>query len=196
MTQTPEPEGPASHSGPASRSGSAVTALRRPPIRQSTMVRSDVRHTFVRTIGIWWPVDPFSAGKDQVRDIVIEQHAGGRVYELWADGTQVDWGELLAWEPPARFVMTWNQTPVPTEVELSFAALGPALTRVTVEHRGWAALTDEQAAQDCAQPGGYSSGAYSTGWALILGRLAAALGPADASGPPGLAGLAGGEPTA
>jgi uncharacterized protein YndB with AHSA1/START domain len=189
MIQTPEP-GPASHSGPASRSASSVTALRRPPVRQSTMVRSDVRHTFdtfVRTIGIWWPADPFSAGQDRVRDIVIEPRAGGRVYEVWADGTQVDWGELLAWEPPARFVMTWNQTPVPTEVELSFAALGPALTRVTVEHRGWEALTDEQAAQDCALPGGYSTGSHSIGWARILDHLAAVLGPAD---PPG------GAPTA
>jgi hypothetical protein len=180
MTQTPDP-GPGRTSGPAGTSGAAVTALRRPPIRQSTLVRSDVRHTFdtfVRTIGTWWPVDPFSAGKDRVRDITIEQRAGGRVYETWADGTEVDWGELLAWAPPDRFVMTWNGTPVPTEVELSFAALGPALTRVTVEHRGWEALTDEQLAEDCALPGGYSAGSYATGWTRILGCLAAALGPA------------------
>ena len=70
--------------------------------------------------------------------------------------------------------MTWTGTPVPTEVEFSFAALGPALTRVTVEHRGWEAMTDEQLAEDCALPGGYSSGAYSTGWTAILDRFAAA----------------------
>ena len=28
---------------------------------------------FVRTIGIWWPVDPFSAGQDRVRDVIIER---------------------------------------------------------------------------------------------------------------------------
>ena len=126
-----------------------VTALRRPPVRQSTMVRSDPRHTFetfVRTIGAWWPAVPFSAGQDQVRDVTVEQRPGGRVYETWADGTELDWGELLAWEPPERFIMTWTGTPVPTEVEFSFAGLGPALTRVTVEHRGWEAMTDEQLA--------------------------------------------------
>jgi uncharacterized protein YndB with AHSA1/START domain len=174
MSKTPEPA--------AGRGPGTVTTLRRPPVRQSTVVRSDVRHTFdvfVRTIGTWWPVDPFSAGKDLIRDIVIEQRTGGRVYEAWADGTEVDWGELLAWEPPARFVMTWNLTPVPTEVELSFVALGPALTRVTVEHRGWEALTDEQLAENCALPGGYAGGSYSAGWTQILSRLAAAIGPAD-----------------
>jgi Activator of Hsp90 ATPase homolog 1-like protein len=156
-----------------------VTVLRRPPVRQSTFVRADARHTFqtfVSTISAWWPVQPFSAGKDRVRDVTIEQRPGGRVYETWDDGTEVDWGTLTAWEPPARFVMTWNGTPVPTEVEFTFAPLGPGLTRVAVEHRGWEALTDEQLAQDCALPGGYKSGAYSAGWARILQCLADVVG--------------------
>jgi uncharacterized protein YndB with AHSA1/START domain len=160
----------------------AVTVLRRPPIRQSVVVRSDQAHTFttfVRTIGAWWPVQPFSAGKDRVRDITVEERPGGRVYETWHDGTVVDWGELLAWEPPRRFVMTWAMTPASTEVELSFAVLGPALTRVTVEHRGWEALTSEQLGEDCALPGGYTGGAYSAGWATILDHLATTLGKAD-----------------
>jgi uncharacterized protein YndB with AHSA1/START domain len=154
-----------------------ATPLRRPPVRQATLVRSDQRHTFdvfVRTIGIWWPVNPFSAGKDRVRDVTIEPAAGGRVYESWPDGTTVTWGELLAWEPPQRFAMTWNMTPVPTEVELTFRALGPALTRVSVEHRGWEALSDEQIAADCALPGGYANGSYARGWAQILARFVAA----------------------
>jgi hypothetical protein len=71
--------------------------------------------------------------------------------------------------------MIWNQTPVPTEAELSYTALGPALTRVTIEHRGWEALTDEQLAADCALPGGYNAGSYSAGWAQILGCPAARL---------------------
>jgi hypothetical protein len=36
-----------------------VTALRRPPVRQSIVARSGRRHTFemfVRTMGAWWPV--------------------------------------------------------------------------------------------------------------------------------------------
>src|SRR4030088_2515497 len=86
MATTNEPDPPAT-----------VTALRRPPVRQSTVVRSDLRHTFdtfVRTIGVWWPVTPFSAGQDRVRDVTFERRPGGRVYESWDDGTQVDWGTL------------------------------------------------------------------------------------------------------
>jgi uncharacterized protein YndB with AHSA1/START domain len=154
-----------------------VVALRRPPVRQATTVRSDVARTFavfVATIAQWWPLRPFSAGEDQVRDVVFEQRVGGRVYEVWHDGTTVGWGEVVAWEPPCRFVMTWCMTPATTEVELRFVALGPALTRVEVEHRGWEALADADLGADCALPGGYAGGAYVRGWATILARFAAA----------------------
>jgi uncharacterized protein YndB with AHSA1/START domain len=156
-----------------------VTALRRPPVRQSVLVRSGRLHTFdtfVATIGVWWPVTPFSAGRDRVRDVTFERCRGGRVFETWQDGTEVDWGEVLVWEPPARFVMTWNMAGAVTEVELTFTEVGPALTRVAVEHRGWEQLTDEQLAEDCALPGGYLGGAYRAGWALILDRFAACAG--------------------
>jgi uncharacterized protein YndB with AHSA1/START domain len=109
-----------------------------------------------------------------LRDVTIEPRAGGRVYETWQDGTEVTWGELLAWDPPERFVMTWTMTPVPTEVELTFRVLGPALTQVEVEHRGWEALSDEQLAEDCALPGGYLGGSYAAGWTRILARMVAA----------------------
>jgi Activator of Hsp90 ATPase homolog 1-like protein len=156
-----------------------VTRLQRTPVHASTLVRSDAAHTFdtfVTSIGAWWPVDPFSGGRDRVLDVTVERSVGGRVYETWDDGTTVDWGDIGTWEPPERFVMSWRGTPVPTEVELSFTALGPSLTRVTVEHRGWDALSDEELAADCALPGGYSGGAYDIGWSRILDAFAIAIG--------------------
>ncbi len=154
-----------------------VTELSRPPVCRSTLVRSGVEHTFevfVRTIGVWWPRQPYSMGGDRVRDVTLEPHLDGRVYETWDDGTVREWGRLLAWQPPHRLVMSWICSPAVTEVELTFTALGPALTRVAVEHRGWEALSAEQLAADCAQPGGYAAGGFDRGWATILAALAAA----------------------
>ena len=76
------------------------------------------------------------------------------------------WGEVLAWEPPGRFAMSWKMTPVPTEVELTFQALGPALTRVSVEHRGWEALSDEPRTVRCPAdtPMAPTSGAGRRSW--------------------------------
>jgi uncharacterized protein YndB with AHSA1/START domain len=154
-----------------------LARLRREPVRQSTLVRSTVDHTFdvfVRTIGAWWPLVPYSAGGDRVRNVTFERRPGGRVYETWEDGTTVDWAKVLTWEPPARIVLTWLFTGQPTEVELTFMELGPSLTRVAVEHRGWEALSDEQLAEACALPGGYAGGAFSAGWDQILAQLVAA----------------------
>jgi hypothetical protein len=61
-----------------------------------------------------------------------------------------------------------------TEVELRFRTLGPALTRVELEHRGWERLTEEQLAAVSAVAGGYSAG-----WAHILDLLRRWVGPDD-----------------
>jgi hypothetical protein len=155
----------------------SVTVMRRPAVHASTLVRSSLDHTFdafVRTIATWWPLQRLSAGAERVRNVTFERQVGGRVYETWDDGATVDWGQVAAWDPPHGFAMSWNSTPAPTEVELAFSALGPALTRVTVEHRGWDRLTDEQLAADCAEPGGYQAGGYDTGWDLVLESFARA----------------------
>jgi hypothetical protein len=70
--------------------------------------------------------------------------------------------------------MSWTMTRIATEVELRFTALGPALTRVAVEHRGWEALTEQQLSEACALPGGYAGGAFDRGWSRILACFAAA----------------------
>jgi uncharacterized protein YndB with AHSA1/START domain len=158
-----------------SRAG-VVSALVRPPIRQSIVVhqrRDKTFETFVGRIGEWWPLTPFSTGTSRVVRVRFEEHVGGRVYEIWDDGTERDWGRVLDWEPPERFVMTWNITGEPTDVELRFTALEDGTTQVDLEHRGWERLTDAQLGKDCALPGGYLGGSFNRGWTIILGRFTA-----------------------
>ena len=150
-----------------------VIPLQRPPIRQSTTVRSPVEHTFevfVDQFDQWWPLRTHSLGEERVIGVTIERRAGGRVYETWDDGQTRTWGTLLAWEPPTRFVLTWDIVRPPvTEVELTFRALGPALTRVDLEHRGWDKLTDAE-----VERLGEKRENYDVGWAMILRRFSAA----------------------
>jgi uncharacterized protein YndB with AHSA1/START domain len=144
-----------------------VTPMQRPPVRQSTTVRAGVTHTFEVFVGAldqWWPLRTHSQGQERVVGVTVERRAGGRIYETWDDGQHHIWGTLLAWEPPSRFVLTWDiVTPRVTEVELRFRELAPSLTRVDLEHRGWDKLTDADLAAVRERRDSYSSG-----WAMIL----------------------------
>ena len=156
---------------------SNVTALRRPPVRQSITVRSSQQHTFsvfVRELGAWWPLQPFSMGKERIREVTFERELGGRVYETWHDDSEHDWGRVLIWEPHDRFAMSWNITGTPTEVEVRFSTEGQNVTRVDLEHRGWENLTEAQLSEACALPGGYLGGSFREGWSRILGCFVAA----------------------
>ncbi len=134
------------------------------PVRQAVVVPADAVRTFdvlVRDIGAWWPVAGYSLGGRRVVDVRLDGRVGGTLVEVWDDGSEHAWGEVLAWDPPRGFTTTWVVTQVPTEVELRVRPLGPGLSRVEVEHRGWQGLDDA----------GAGRGSYETGWVLVLDRL-------------------------
>ena len=108
---------------------------------------------FTARIASWWPVRSHSYGGEDVTDVVIEPHVGGRVYEVTAAGEQ-DWASVLAWEPPGRLVLDWQIGEARgTEVEVTFEPEGPG-SRVVLEHRGFAGETPRDN--------------YSSGWDVVL----------------------------
>ena len=91
---------------------------------------------FTAGVASWWPVRTHSYGGDAVTDVVLEPGAGGRLYEVTADGEQ-DWGRVLEWDPPHRFLLDWQIGEARgTEVEVRFSQEGPG-SRVELEHRGF-----------------------------------------------------------
>jgi uncharacterized protein YndB with AHSA1/START domain len=142
---------------------------------QPVLVAIDVRRgieeafrVFTAEIGTWWPVAAHSVEPDKVETVVLEGRAGGRLYERWHDGGEVDWGRVLAWEPPARLVLSWSpslERRAATEVEVRFVAVEPDHTRVELEHRGWERLGD-LATQ--------ARSSYEGGWPGVLDAFAGA----------------------
>jgi hypothetical protein len=97
---------------------------------------------FTRELGVWWPLATHHIGSDPAETAIIEPRAGGRWFERSADGRECEWGRVRVWDPPGRLVLSWeisadfrHDESIDTEVEVSFVSLGPALTRVELEHR-------------------------------------------------------------
>jgi uncharacterized protein YndB with AHSA1/START domain len=123
-----------------------MTDITTMPVLKTIVVKARVERAFrVFTEGIdtWWP-RTHHIGKSPMTKTMIEGRAGGRCYSEQEDGTECDWGEILAWDPPQRFVMAWkiaaNWTYEPdlgksSEVEVRFTPQGDGFTRVDLEHR-------------------------------------------------------------
>ena len=136
------------------------------PVRRAVTVErplEDAFRVFTEGLGNWWPVATHSIAKDAVETVVMEGHAGGRLYERTTDGAENDWGRMLVWEPPRRVAFEWHITGAPTEVEVRFTPEGGG-TRVDLEHRGFERVANGTERRE----------SYNTGWVKVLGRYAAA----------------------
>lgn len=96
---------------------------------------------FTSRMGTWRPKE-HHIGKTPFVDIVVEPRIEGRWYERCEDGSECQWGRVLAWEPPARLVLAWQldttfqfNPQLVTEVEVRFTSLDASSTRIDFEHR-------------------------------------------------------------
>jgi uncharacterized protein YndB with AHSA1/START domain len=125
-----------------------MTAQPDTAVRKSISVRAGVERAFqafTAEIDSWWPRS-HHIGAAPMKRGVIEGRAGGRCYSEHTDGSESDWGRVILWEPPRRFVMAWlinaNWQHEPdvsrtSEVEIRFTAQADGTTRVDLEHRNF-----------------------------------------------------------
>ncbi len=114
-------------------------------VRQSIVVdapRERAFTVFTEGMSSWWPMDSYSIAPGPMAAAVVEPHEGGRWYERSEDGSETEWGRVLAWDPPERLVLVWQLSAdwrydpgLHTEVEVRFTAEGDDRTRVELEHR-------------------------------------------------------------
>jgi uncharacterized protein YndB with AHSA1/START domain len=128
---------------------------------------------FTEKMSAWWPAD-HHIGKSPLVAVVVEPRVSGRWYERGADGSECEWGRVLAWEPPNRIVLAWQldasfafDKTFETELEVRFTSVNATETRVDLEHRNLDRYGDKLAAMIEA----FDS---KRGWELSLAAFAAA----------------------
>ncbi len=128
---------------------------------------------FTRDFGAFKPAE-HNLLQVPIAETVVETHVGGHIIDRGADGSECPWATVLAYEPPERFVFSWDISPYwqvetdtekRSEVEVTFTALDEERTRVDIDHRhldrhgeGWADVRE-----------GVST---DQGWPLYLSRYA------------------------
>ncbi|HVY18847.1 MAG TPA: SRPBCC family protein [Bauldia sp.] len=122
---------------------SAPLQINPAPVRKSIHVRATPERAFrVFTAGMgrWWRPEHHIAPKP-FADVVMEPRTGGRWYERDAEGSECEWGKVLAWDPPQRVVLAWQlnsewkyDAGFITELEINFTPEDGG-TRVVLEHR-------------------------------------------------------------
>jgi uncharacterized protein YndB with AHSA1/START domain len=93
---------------------------------------------------LWWP-KAHKMTRDPDAVVFFEPRVGGRIYERASDGREVDWGEILLWEPPKRLAYWWHigaDQLDATHVEIRFSTVDAQTTEVEILHSGWERLGD------------------------------------------------------
>ena len=112
------------------------------PITKSIRVKTTPERAFeVFTTDLikWWPPS-YTIGTSPMKEVVVEPRLGGRWFEIGEDGSQCQWGDVLAWDPPRRVVLAWRigmdwqfDPSLLTEVEVTFKQVGGE-TEVRIVH--------------------------------------------------------------
>ncbi len=141
-------------------------------VRKSRTVPLDQESAFelfTQRIDTWWPLSTHSIAQDKATGIRFEGRIGGRVVELTEDETEYSWADVIAWDPPHRFVMAWHPRSEPVAasiVEVRFTTVD-AGTTIDLEHRGWEEFGIDE--------GQTSRNGYDSGWDQVLARFEGAV---------------------
>lgn len=115
------------------------------PLRLTYEVACGPAHAFdvwTNRFSIWWPKGHSVSGHPDT-EVVFEPRLGGRIFERSPDGTEIEWGEVTAWDPPRRLGYLWHirrDRTDATDVAVTFAEGPNGSTRLEIVHSGWERL--------------------------------------------------------
>ena len=96
---------------------------------------------FTEKMDKWWP-KTHHVGACPMTKLELEPGVNGRWYTKHEDGSEVNIGYVMNWDPFELLVLNWQidgnfkcDPEITTEVEVKFISEGPKTTRVKLEHK-------------------------------------------------------------
>lgn len=116
-------------------------------MRASIVVGVPIDHAFrvfTAEMTSWWPADHHIA-QVPLAAAILEPRVGGRWYELGIDGSECEWGMVLAWDPPRHMAVSWHldgdfrydpDATRSSRIDVRFRTQPDGSTLVELEHSG------------------------------------------------------------
>ncbi len=118
---------------------------------------------FTEKMDLWWPAT-HHIGQSPLVATVLEPHIKGRWYTKHEDGSEVNVGCVLQWDPYELVVLNWQingnyqyDPALTTEIVVKFVSEGPRITKVYFEHMNLQRMVGIKALDDMNE-----------GWGMIL----------------------------
>src|ERR687892_1057777 len=135
----------AEHTQDSRRGDHMINEAQETSVHAQVIVEAPIEQAFTvftEGIGTWFPPE-YNLLPVPIAERVFEPRVGGRLYDRGVDGSECHWARVLAFEPPARVVFSWDISPQwqietdparTSEVEVRFLEEPPDRTRVELEH--------------------------------------------------------------
>jgi uncharacterized protein YndB with AHSA1/START domain len=118
---------------------------------------------FTESMDSWWP-RTHHIGRTPMTELLLEPRPKGRWFSRHEDGSEVEIGYVLVWQPNELLVLAWQvngrfeyDPEIVTEVEVQFIASGPRTTLVKLEHKNLSRLGEGKHVEGMDE-----------GWGMIL----------------------------
>jgi hypothetical protein len=114
------------------------------PIKKEITVQASQQtafDVFTQQMDTWWP-RTHHTGNTPMTELLLESGDDGRWYSKHEDGSEVEVGKVIRWDPYSNLLLNWQidgnfkyNPSLTTEVEVQFIAIDPTTTKVIMEHR-------------------------------------------------------------
>lgn len=135
------------------------------PLFHELTLQCSIEHayqTFTDRVNLWWPL---GHRRFDSSTFYFDTNVGGELLEITAAGDRFVWANTLSADQPRAITLAWHPGKKyhPTTTKISFEAIGPHETHISLEH--------SEGEADLGADWSTRAALFSRGWTAVLRAL-------------------------